>query len=108
MATSTLWVILSLFIIALRCQLSQPWVVNQDCVNVVSFAFPLARSGAIPPLPNYANIDEKKFVRWQIVGALDGVTELALFVMAIYLVLGLRMNLQLKAFVVAAFAFRLP
>lgn len=28
--------------------------------------------------------------------------------MAIYLVLGLRMNLQLKAFVVSAFAFRLP
>lgn len=37
MGTSTLWVILSLFLVALRCQLSQPWVVNERCVNLVSF-----------------------------------------------------------------------
>lgn len=36
MGTSTLWVILSIFIVALRCQLSQPWVMNEHCVNVVS------------------------------------------------------------------------
>lgn len=47
MGTSTLWVILSIFIVALRCQLSQPWVVNEHCVNVVSF--PTAAHHFPPP-----------------------------------------------------------
>lgn len=111
MGTSTLWVILSVFIVALRCQLSQPWVVNEHCVNVVNFpaaAHHFPPTQPPPKIPSLWANAEEKFLRWQIIGALDGVTELALFAMAIYLVLGLRMNLQLKAFVVSAFAFRLP
>lgn len=48
MGTSTLWVILSVFIVALRCQLSQPWVVNEHCVNVVNFP---AAAHHFPPTP---------------------------------------------------------
>ena len=36
MATSTVWAVASIFAVALRCQLSQPWVVDEHCVNVVS------------------------------------------------------------------------
>lgn len=51
MATSTLWVILSLFIVALRCQLSQPWVVNEHCVNVVIFPAAERFPQSTPPSP---------------------------------------------------------
>lgn len=36
------------------------------------------------------------------------ITEAALLGMAVYLVLGLRLPIRLKVFVVAAFAFRIP
>jgi hypothetical protein len=47
-----------------------------------------------------------QFARWEVIGTLDIVTELALFLMAIYLVHGLQMSLKAKAIVVAAFAAR--
>lgn len=50
----------------------------------------------------------RQLLRWQLIGAFDIVTELALFAMAVYLLMGLRMPFQLKAFVISAFAFRLP
>lgn len=56
MGTSTLWVILSIFIVALRCQLSQPWVVNEHCVNVVSFP---TVAHHFPPPPPSTNAEEK-------------------------------------------------
>lgn len=49
MGTSTVWVVLSVFIVALRCQLSQPWVVNEHCVNVVNF--PAAALTTFLPTP---------------------------------------------------------
>ncbi|MCJ1269405.1 hypothetical protein MMC22_009297 [Lobaria immixta] len=82
LGTSTIWVVASIFAVALRCQLSQPWVNDEHCVNI--------------------------FLRWQIIGAFDVLTEAALFAMAIYLVLDLRITLQLKVFVVLAFTFRIP
>ncbi|MCJ1469213.1 hypothetical protein MMC07_007846 [Pseudocyphellaria aurata] len=81
LGTSTVWVVVSEFMLALRCQLGQPWV-NERCVNI--------------------------FLRWQLVGAFDVITEFALFAMAVYLVVDLRITLQLKIFVVLAFAFRVP
>lgn len=35
MTASTLWVVVSLLAIALRCQLSQPWVMDDHCKHVV-------------------------------------------------------------------------
>lgn len=52
--------------------------------------------------------NNRQFLRWQIIGAFDVITEAALFGMAIYLVLGLRLPIRLKIFVVAAFIFRIP
>lgn len=37
LGTSSIWVVASLFAAALRCQLSQPWVNDKHCVNIVRF-----------------------------------------------------------------------
>lgn len=38
LVTSTIWAVASLFAVAMRCQLSQPWVVNEHCVNIVRWS----------------------------------------------------------------------
>ncbi|MCJ1291175.1 hypothetical protein MMC34_002718 [Xylographa carneopallida] len=82
LAISTVWVVVSLFMVALRCQLSTPWMdYDGQCTNL--------------------------FLRWQIISAIDIITEIALFAVAIYIVQGLQMPLRRKATVVLAFAFRL-
>ncbi|OCK77180.1 hypothetical protein K432DRAFT_127387 [Lepidopterella palustris CBS 459.81] len=48
------------------------------------------------------------FTRWQAIGALDIVTEFAIFFISIYLVAGLNMGIRSKAIVVGAFSARLP
>jgi hypothetical protein len=48
------------------------------------------------------------FLRWQIIGALDVVIEVAIFANAIYLVRGLQMSFRLQSLVVMAFSLRLP
>ena len=35
LGTSTVWVVAAIFMVAIRCQLSQPWVNDQHCVNIV-------------------------------------------------------------------------
>ena len=47
-------------------------------------------------------------VRWDIIGAIDIATEVALFAMAILLVKDLKMDISKKTFVVVAFGLRLP
>ncbi|KAL8752043.1 MAG: hypothetical protein Q9199_006009 [Rusavskia elegans] len=47
-------------------------------------------------------------VRWDIIGAIDIATEVALFAMAILLVKDLKMDVSKKSFVVVAFGLRLP
>lgn len=37
LGTSTIWVVASIFMLALRCHLSQPWVNDEHCVNIVRF-----------------------------------------------------------------------
>jgi hypothetical protein len=46
--------------------------------------------------------------RWTVIGALDIVTEAALFVIPIYVVAALKMSVWLKVVVVCAFGIRLP
>lgn len=35
LGTSTVWVVAAIFMVAIRCQLGQPWVNDQHCVNIV-------------------------------------------------------------------------
>ncbi|KAH8807094.1 hypothetical protein F5884DRAFT_675691 [Xylogone sp. PMI_703] len=77
------WVIVSLFVLALQCNLSHPWIsLNQKCPGV--------------------------FLRWQIISAFDIMFELALVAMTVYLVWDLHTSLENKTSVVIAFGMRLP
>ncbi|KAI4112533.1 MAG: hypothetical protein LQ345_006332 [Seirophora villosa] len=79
----TVWLVLSIFLVALRCDLSEPWIfIDPRCKDAVT--------------------------RWDIIGAIDIVTEVALFAMAILLVKDLKMSISRKVFVVLAFGLRLP
>ncbi|KAL8887479.1 MAG: hypothetical protein Q9215_004954 [Flavoplaca cf. flavocitrina] len=81
--TVTVWLVLSIFLVALRCNLSQPWIFfDPKCTDAV--------------------------VRWDIIGAIDIATEVALFAMSILLVKDLKMDTSKKSFVVIAFGVRLP
>ncbi|OCL15262.1 hypothetical protein AOQ84DRAFT_329710 [Glonium stellatum] len=81
--SSIVWAVVSIFMVALKCNLSQPWVeYNQKCTNL--------------------------FVRWQIITAFDIIIEVLLFSMSIYLVKDLQMSGKNKSAVILAFGFRLP
>ena len=49
-----------------------------------------------------------QFLRWQIITALDVITEACLFLLPVYLVIGRQMPLKQKLIVVTAFGLRLP
>jgi len=68
--------------IALKCDLTQPWLLTDRCVNVV--------------------------LRWQIITALDVVTETAIVALTGYLVWNLQMGLGRKMVVITAFGCRVP
>ncbi|KAL9013964.1 MAG: hypothetical protein Q9173_001362 [Seirophora scorigena] len=59
-------------------------------------------------LSSTALVSVQKLTRWDIIGAIDIVTEVALFAMAILLVKDLKMSISRKGFVVLAFGLRLP
>lgn len=83
MAASTVWGVISIFLLAIRCHPSHPWAdLDDHCSGL--------------------------FSRWQFIGALDIMTEVALFCMSVYLVYGLQMSMKSKAIVVGAFGVRLP
>ena len=84
--------------VALRCPLSQPWVMDEACSNMAGFSVVFLAETLTAP----------QFLRWILIGTFDALSEITLFMMAIYLVVDLRMPFQLKAFVVSSFAFRLP
>ncbi|RDW88000.1 hypothetical protein BP6252_00032 [Coleophoma cylindrospora] len=79
------WCLASLIILGIRCHPLQPWI------DVLS-----------------ASACSSLFLRWQVITALDIITELVLFAIAIYLVWNLRMQLGNKAKVVGAFGCRIP
>ncbi|KAF8855459.1 hypothetical protein BDZ45DRAFT_793423, partial [Acephala macrosclerotiorum] len=84
LVASTLFVVISIFIVALGCNLSEPWL------------FINTQYG-----PNM-------FLRWQIIAAFDIVTELALLGVAIFLVGGLQLSNYKKFIVISAFTLRIP
>ena len=96
---STLWALASILAVVIRCHGSTPWIMDEQCNNMVRLCSSIHRA---------FHLTAVQFLRWQIIGAFDVVTEAALFGMAIFLVQGLRMPLRLKVFVVGAFAIRLP
>jgi hypothetical protein len=80
---STVWAIVSIFLVAFRCHASHPWTdFSNECTGL--------------------------FARWQFIGALDMITELSLFLISVYLVWGIQMSMKSKAIVVCAFGCRLP
>ncbi|KAH6721030.1 hypothetical protein BKA61DRAFT_699310 [Leptodontidium sp. MPI-SDFR-AT-0119] len=83
LGASTIFMFISVLIVSLRCELSQPWIfVESKCPHL--------------------------FARWQTVAGMDIATELALFSTSIYLVKNLQLSLQKKCLVVLAFGLRLP
>lgn len=74
---------ISIFLIALRCDLGEPWLLfGRKCESLLS--------------------------QWKAIGALDIVTEVGLFGMAVHLVWGLQTAVAGKLRVVFAFGLRLP
>jgi hypothetical protein len=54
------------------------------------------------------NVIETQFKRWQFIAAVDVITELLLFVLAIVLLKGLFMSMRRKLAIGFAFIFRFP
>ncbi|KUI63712.1 hypothetical protein VM1G_10502 [Cytospora mali] len=80
---STLLMVVSEILVAVRCDISQPWIfVGDKCSDL--------------------------FQRWQVVTAFDVITEVFLFGLAIYMLQGLKLKLEKKLVVLSAFALRLP
>ncbi|MCJ1485909.1 hypothetical protein MMC06_006084, partial [Schaereria dolodes] len=79
----TVWLVLSIFLVTLRCNLSHPWIViGESCPGLLA--------------------------RWQVIGVLNIVTELIVFSGSIFLIWGLRVSFSKKAAIVIAFGIRLP
>ncbi|KAJ5129304.1 uncharacterized protein N7515_005343 [Penicillium bovifimosum] len=83
LALCTAWVIPAVFIILVNCELNTPWRSDGgQCRNLYN--------------------------RWQFIAAVDVITELLLFLLAIVLLKGLFMSLRRKLAVGFAFIFRFP
>ncbi|KAB8247291.1 hypothetical protein BDV35DRAFT_392070 [Aspergillus flavus] len=83
LALCTAWIITSVFIIAINCELNRPWKgAGGQCVNLLK--------------------------RWQFIVAMDILTEILLFGLAVTLLSGLFMPLKRKLPIGFAFFFRLP
>ncbi|PGH00162.1 hypothetical protein AJ80_09215 [Polytolypa hystricis UAMH7299] len=83
LALSTIWLFIAILLISINCGLKMPW-------------------------QEVANLCHDMFIRWQVITALDVITELLLFGLAVLLLAGLQMPLQQKGIVLSSFAFRLP
>ncbi|CAI7627396.1 unnamed protein product [Penicillium pancosmium] len=79
----TAWLIPAVFIILVNCELNKPWrSQGGQCRNLSQ--------------------------RWQFIAAVDAITELIIFVLAVALLKGLFMNLRRKLTIGFAFIFRFP
>ncbi|KAE9378949.1 hypothetical protein N431DRAFT_327110, partial [Stipitochalara longipes BDJ] len=83
-STTIAWVLISIFLIAIRCNPANPWL---DTTTAVC-----------------SNL----FARWQFIAALDILTEVGLFSISLYLIWGIQMSLKSKTIVVTSFGCRLP
>ncbi|CAG7927072.1 unnamed protein product [Penicillium olsonii] len=83
LALCTIWVIPAIFIVLVNCELNTPW---------------RAGGGQCPDLHK----------RWQFIAAVDVITEVLLFILAVILLKGLFMPLRRKIAIGFAFIFRFP
>ncbi|KAJ6128479.1 hypothetical protein N7471_009696 [Penicillium samsonianum] len=83
LALCTAWVIPAIFIVLVNCELNTPW--RSD-------------GGQCSDL----------YIRWQFIAAVDVITELLLFLLAVILLKGLFMSVRRKLAVGFAFIFRFP
>ena len=97
-----LWLVASIFVVALQCNLSQPWILyREQCDSVV-------RTTSDAYCRTINDADDLKLLRWQVIGGLDVAWEVILIAMTAALVWNLQAPLSTKAQVVSAFLFRLP
>ncbi|PVH79463.1 hypothetical protein DL98DRAFT_378712, partial [Cadophora sp. DSE1049] len=84
LAGMTAWILMAILVVCLRCHPAEPWfdTTNAECSNL--------------------------YTRWAVIGALDIISELALFCMSVYLVWNVRMAMKSKMTVVGVFGSRLP
>ncbi|KXG47931.1 uncharacterized protein PGRI_018010 [Penicillium griseofulvum] len=83
LALCTAWVIPAILIVLVNCELNTPWRNDSgQCRNL--------------------------YIRWQFIAAVDVITELLLFILAVILLKGLFMSVRRKLAVGFAFIFRFP
>ncbi|KGO47675.1 hypothetical protein PEX2_097600 [Penicillium expansum] len=83
LALCTAWVIPAIFIVLVNCELNTPWRSDGgQCTDL--------------------------YIRWQFIAAVDVITELLLFILAVVLLKGLFMSVRRKLAVGFAFIFRFP
>jgi hypothetical protein len=100
-AAVSVWTGTSILAISVSCTPAGPFDnLDEQCSGLVSCQTVLRRGRVLTCNSQYS--------RWIYIGAVDIVTELAIFAMSIYLVAALKMSLKMKATVVTAFALRLP
>ncbi|KAJ5216302.1 uncharacterized protein N7498_002709 [Penicillium cinerascens] len=83
LALCTAWLIPAIFILLVNCELNKPWrSQGGQCLNL--------------------------FKRWQFIAAVDVITELIIFFLAVILLKGLFMSMKRKLAIGFAFIFRFP
>lgn len=101
---STVLMIISQLLIAIRCDESHPWVfVGTQCGDLVSWL-----PSPLSLLDSAQELTCSQFPRWQAITALDVVTELLLFGISLYMLHDLTLETTKKFIVLTAFALRLP
>ncbi|KAJ5686093.1 hypothetical protein N7536_008712 [Penicillium majusculum] len=83
LALCTAWVIPAIFIVLVNCELNTPWRSDGGQCNDL-------------------------YIRWQFIAAVDVITEILLFLLAVILLKGLFMSVRRKLAVGFAFIFRFP
>lgn len=100
LGTTTLLLLVGLLIVALRCDLLQPWIfVDATCPGWVRILLHTTIA--------YAD-STAQLTRWQVVAAFDIVTEVFLLAAAAYIVHGLQLSMWKKTIVIFAFGLRIP
>jgi len=100
LGAASVFVVISLFLVGLGCELSQPWLlINTQCAMKMVRSLQLSLS---------LIADGFYYARWQVVAAFDIITEIALLGVSIFLVGGLQIAQYKKFIVIFAFALRLP
>ena len=97
--TTVLSLLVSIFVIALSCDLAHPWLfILPKCTDLVRL---------IPYRSAAALTSFRKYTRWLVFAVLDIFTEVVLFALAFYIFHGLHMSWTRKVSVLVTFGLRL-